>query len=175
MSDQQIIIFEGHDGTGKSQIAEEISKRQEIPVFKNEQEFDRWWDPEISTRYSARHLVSFLEQTGHSVILDRHYPSEYVYGKMFGRAISEVLIWELDHRMAKMDATIVECRKKPENYEEDSHGIVEDTEMYDELKFWYGKFKSNTECEYIEFMTDSEKLQQQVATIEDYIGLGDGL
>ena len=91
MNPQQVIIFEGPDGCGKSNIAQALSDHLGIHTFKNEAEWEHFPKGEKTDyflnaiRFAHPHLLEYFRQTKTSVILDRAYPSELVYSKIFNR------------------------------------------------------------------------------------------
>ena len=112
MNDSRLIIFEGPDGCGKSNIAEAISQLLNVPIFKNEDEWQHFPEKDKSTyfinaiRYAHPHLLSFIKQTKTSVILDRAYPSEYVYSKIFERETDFKAIKSCDLACKQLKAKI---------------------------------------------------------------------
>ena len=67
MRKQQVIIFDGPDGCGKTNIAAALSKVLDIPVFKNQFEWDNF-DLGSSNnyfinaiRYQHPYILSFLK------------------------------------------------------------------------------------------------------------------
>ena len=81
-NNQKIIIIEGHDKSGKTSLIEKLSNELQIPSYKRVNTKGSY-DFLIDLHYSVDTLTLFLEQSGHSVIFDRLYPSEYVYSKLF--------------------------------------------------------------------------------------------
>ena len=51
MNNQRVIIFEGPDGCGKSNIAEAVSHLLNIPIFKNEDEWQHFPEKDKSTYF----------------------------------------------------------------------------------------------------------------------------
>ncbi len=47
---QQIIIFEGHDRSGKTTIAQALADNLKIPYFKVKRD-KFWWDPMVNILY----------------------------------------------------------------------------------------------------------------------------
>ena len=58
---QRIIIFEGPDGCGKTNIAAELSRRLNIPVFKNDQEWSHFGTQDAAEyfRLTAKYSYPF--------------------------------------------------------------------------------------------------------------------
>lgn len=106
---QKVIIFDGPDGTGKTNIARELSRRMKIPYFKFSGEADYWRKGQFRTalEFDQPFMQQFLRQTGHDVVWDRAYPSEWVYSQVFGRKTNWQLLASLDQHYAYMGAWIV--------------------------------------------------------------------
>jgi len=164
MNKQRIIIFEGHDMVGKTEIATELGKRLNIKKYKNNKEQSRWQDKLVSLMYGMDEIVQLLEQVGFDIIIDRFHGSEFAYSKVFNRFTSKEKIADIDERLAKMDCLIVYCFKDSKAYLEDDQDIVR-VDQYDKLKVAYEHFLTETKCEYIRLNTTDENLDKQVKTI----------
>lgn len=93
-----IILLEGADGTGKSTLANELSERLSVPIYKRQ---DNPLYGKMSVRESQLiHEAEFamLEALDTDVIVDRWFPSEWVYDTIFKRDFDEDAIWKLDER-----------------------------------------------------------------------------
>jgi thymidylate kinase len=166
---QKIIIFEGHDMVGKTEIATALAKELGITVYKNKNEQSRWRDQHIALMYSMDELVQFVEQGRFSVIFDRFHGSEYAYSATFNRYTSLDKIKELDERLASMGAVIVYLYKSEDKYLEDDEDIVR-VDQYNSLKSNYNDFLKNiTICKTVTLCTDSENLDEQVKYLLDNI------
>ena len=97
-SSQQIIIFEGPDGCGKTNISTALSEKIRVPYFKNKDEWKFFVDnPSYfvnALTYGDPYFLSYLEQTGASVIVDRWYPSEWVYSQVL-TALQIWMLWSM--------------------------------------------------------------------------------
>ena len=118
------VAFIGPDMTGKSNIASELSKRLDIPVFKNSGE----WKTELDSpdyflnllRYGGPFLMDFMKQTDVSVILDRFYPCELVYSQAFDRDTDLKAISWMDEQFSNEGGVFILCLR------EDYSGLVDD-------------------------------------------------
>jgi len=156
---QRVILFEGQDKAGKSSIAKELSKVLDIPYFKfnvykyfNDKKFEN------ATYFDQPYLLEFLKQTKYSAIIDRGYPSEYVYAPIFGRNWDEEFINKLDEEHAKLGTTIVICVKKDTKEKDD----VIPTDKFEEIRNRYLQFSMKTKCKTILLDTSSMSLQTQI-------------
>jgi deoxyadenosine/deoxycytidine kinase len=86
---QQVIIFEGVDRCGKTNIAKALSNRIDVPYFKNQDEHKYFLSKPgyfaDAARYVDTYFASYLEASRASVILDRAWPSEWVYSQVLNR------------------------------------------------------------------------------------------
>jgi len=166
---QIIIIFEGHDKSGKTTISTELSKRINVPIFKlkkNKKQFDQL----IDLFYGVESTVQFIEQTKCSVILDRFYPSEYVYSKVYKRFTNVKKILELDKRMSRMNTFIIVCYKDPEAYEIDPADIdITTPKDYSALTQSFKKFSELSKCPIFFLNTSDKNLEEQVKKIVEFI------
>lgn len=165
------IAFIGPDMTGKSNIAQALSKELGLPVFKNTGE----WKTKLSSedyfvnllRFGGPFLMDFMKQTNVSVIMDRFYPCELVYSKAFGRSTDMNAIEWMDNEFSKVNGKFIICLKK--NY----HGLVDDiypdqlpTEKLIELDKLYKDFYRYTKCDAHILYTDDENLDSQLFYIK---------
>ena len=108
---QRIVIYDGPDSCGKSEMAKELSRRLGISYFKNADEHRYFLkDPSYflnAIRYVDTYFTSYLESSGASIILDRAWPSEWIYSQALGRKTDFDLLRELDNRHAKLGTVIV--------------------------------------------------------------------
>lgn len=175
---QKIITFFGADMCGKTNIAAELSRRLEIPVFKSSNEHENFLKSSdkfvMATRYSDTRMLDFLKQTGHSVIFDRGYPCEIVYSQYFNRQSDPSVLRYLDESYAKLGAVHVFCRRS--SYK----GIVDDLDpnRLDSValsiidhKYWeFVKFY--TRCKVITLVVDDENLDREVTEIMSQLDVG---
>ena len=162
---QKLIILEGPDRTGKSNIAQELSRRLFVPYFKNNDEVKNFLDPKDYyvnvLRYADPYFVSYLKQTGHSVIIDRHYPSEWVYSQVFKRKTDIEALRRTDEAMAGLGVKIVICwRSSYANREDDDFPGVINEEKLQKIHDGYVKFREWTQCESIWLNVDDENLNR---------------
>lgn len=173
---QKVIIFEGPDRTGKSNIAQELSHRLFVPYFKNKDEVKNFLDPKDYyvnvLRYADPYFISYLKQTGNSVIIDRHYPSEWVYSRVFKRKTDMEALRRTDEAMAALGAKIVICwRSSYANREDDDFPGVITEEKLQKIHDGYVRFRNWTKCESIWLNVDDEDLDREVDDVLNDLGL----
>lgn len=163
---QKVIIFEGLDKSGKSTIAQELSKILNIPYFKfNVWSYFKKDQFKNATYFDQPYLLEFLKQTGTSVIVDRAYPSEVVYAPVFKREHDKEFLNKLDEEHAKLGTIIVICIKKDVSEQDE----VIPKEKYDEIIKGYLEFSINSKCKTILLDTSSLDLQSQIMFLINHI------
>ncbi len=171
-SKQKIILMEGPDRTGKTNIAQELSRRIYVPYFKNSDEVRNFLDPKDYyvniLRYADPYFISYLRQTKNSVIIDRHYPSEWVYSRVFSRKTDMEALRRTDEAMASLDAKIIICFRNDYTDRHDDHfpEIITDNKLK-LLHEGYAQFCSWTKCETHWINVDDENLDREVNEILD--------
>jgi len=170
------VAFIGPDMTGKSNIAEALSKDINVPVFKNTGE----WKTKLSSedyfvnllRFGGPFLMDFIKQVDVDVIMDRFYPCELVYSRAFSRETDiEIISW-MDEEFSQINGKFIICLK--ESYE----GLVDDvypdqlpTEKLILLDELYRDFYKSTKCEAYILYTDDMNIKTQVKKIKDFLGV----
>ncbi len=165
---QIVVCLEGPDGCGKTNIAKELAKRLSIPYFKNQREsmfFEK--DPGYFVRamkYGDPYFCDYLKQTGASVVLDRSYPSEWVYAQAFQRQTDERMLRIVDDMYANLGLKIISpFRTDYSNVIDQFPSIDKDKlEVIHEL---YAQFCNWTKCEVIRFCVDDEDIEKQMQLI----------
>lgn len=170
---QHVIIFDGPDRTGKTEISTELSRHLGIPRFKNNREsmfFER--DPGYfvnALKYGDPYFTSFLKQTGTSVILDRSFPSEYVYPILLGRESNRDILRMVDTMYADINAKIVIThRSSYAGIVDDQFDVLDSTKLQrlDEL---YREFARWTSCKVMQLCVDDEDLQREISAISKFL------
>ena len=167
-----VIIFDGADKVGKTEISKELSKVIDIPYFKNKSEWDAFSkEPSYflnSLRYGAPYFLNFLKDTGTSVILDRAYPSEWVYSKVYGRPTDEKMLSYLDELASSFDVKIIiPYRTNYEGLRDDVHDI--DECHLQKISDTYGDFVKWTKCDVLHLCVDSEDLEWEIKSILEFL------
>ena len=163
---QEIIIFEGEDRSGKTTISIELSKQLNIPRFKVLRN-KYFWDVFCNINYLDEGIMQIIEQTKMSIIIDRWTPSDFVYSKLFDRDISYRKIWEIDKRLADMNAYLIICYKDENKYlidEEDKDFV--NPSMYKKMFNLYQEYSKLSKIKKILFLnTSDEHLREQIQKI----------
>jgi hypothetical protein len=171
---QQVIIFEGPDGVGKTEIARELARRLEIPYFKPRVERANWkmgGDSFLNElRYGEIRELELVRQTGLSMVKDRGYPSEHVYSKVFGRQTDVDLLSSFDAAYAQLGVTVIICLMS-------DYGQARPDDLVDAGKIWrlhdaYLEFKNLSLCKTYSIYTDllGKDIERQMRYIEEVTG-----
>ncbi len=165
---QQLIIFEGPDMCGKTEIAQAVSERLGVPVYKSGREHDLFHDKDaqyLTLKYGNYEMIKLLETTCASVIFDRFFPSEWVYSQVYDRTKDLDLVMEYDRYWASLGGKII-WLDKPEMDGEDE--LIEDS-RYNEIRQKYEQYMSLTSCDVFRLDTSDRNLETQVNKIYDFI------
>ena len=164
---QRLIIFDGPDGCGKTEISRALSKELGITYFKNYDEHKHFENnPEyfaIALEYVCSYFTSYLQQSGASMIFDRYWPSEWVYSQLLNRDTSMETLKELDSQYAKMGTVIVVPYRTDYTQVKDTYNVI--TSQILELDDLYKEFCEWTQCKVIRLCVDTEDLELQLGTI----------
>lgn len=174
LTKQRIILCEGPDRVGKSEIALALAKKYGIPYIKNTSEWSaglRNKDYFVNTlRYAEPYFLSYLKQSGASVVLDRSYPSEQVYSEAFGRTTDHDALKFVDEEYAKLGAQIVIChRSSYEGIKDDLFPDDIEERKLQELDDLYTNFASKTKCKVLRLNVDDENLSRELEDISLFL------
>ena len=164
-----IIIFEGHDTSGKSSIAKALSEKINVPIFKVKRD-KYWWDPIINLLYMTEGITQFIEMTKCSVIIDRWHPSDYMYSKLFDRDVSYRKIADIDDRLAQQHALIIYCYKDQEVFIDDKEDAdFVNKSMYTRMTTLYREYEKISKCRSLWINTSNKNLEEQLKVIIAYL------
>ncbi|MFV2014778.1 MAG: hypothetical protein ACC656_05085, partial [Candidatus Heimdallarchaeota archaeon] len=116
MKNKHIILFEGPDRCGKTKIAKELAKILNLEYFKNFKEQINFTAKNTldAFRYETHYLLQLLQNVKfgtNGIVLDRHFPSEYVYAHAYDRETDDHLVWWFDTEFAKLGTKLIYCYK----------------------------------------------------------------
>lgn len=106
---QKLIIFDSPDGTGKTNISQALARELKVPYFRMDSQHDNWRAKRFqeALEFDQTYIASFLRQTKCDVIMDRAFPSEWVYSRVFKRKTNEKVLEQVDRDFARLGAYIV--------------------------------------------------------------------
>lgn len=166
-----IIIFDGVDNCGKTEISHALVEKvlTDHTYFKVKQEriHVEKLDPKILKTSHELQLNFFYElarQSNLNIVMDRFYPSEYVYGSLF-REINEDLIWEFDRQFAELGVKIIIPVKGDEFLEDE----LWTKEQLIAIREKYKEFAQKTKCEVLVLNTEDENLERELTDIKTFL------
>jgi len=165
---QQLIIFEGPDLCGKTNIAEAVSRRLGIPVYKSGREHDLFHDKDsqyLTLKYGNYEMIKILETTRASIMFDRFFPSEWVYSQVYDRTRDLGLVMEFDEYWASLGGKIIWLDK----LEMDGTDELIEQSRYNEIRHKYQQYMSLTNCDVFRLDTSDRNLENQVNKICNFI------
>jgi len=173
LEQQWVITFGGPDRCGKTTIAKELSRQTGIPYFKPTNQ--KWFamnDPKVfeqQTRWAEPKLLDFLKQTGHSVIMDRGYPCDWVYSGVLRRETAWDTIVALDNGYAELRAAnIFTLRKDYTGWKDDSWTEIDEQRLADlHKRYEQWAFLSSTPT--LVMYVDDEDLPKQINSIINFL------
>ena len=169
---QQLIIFEGPDMCGKTEIAHAVAEHLGIPVYKSGREHDLFHDKDaqyLTLKYGNYEMIKLLETTKSNVIFDRFFPSEWVYSQVYDRTRDLDLVIEFDEYWASLGGKII-WLDKPQMDGKDE--LIEEG-RYNEIRQKYDDYMKITKCDYLYLDTTDYDLKNQVAKICNFITTGE--
>lgn len=157
-------MFEGPDRTGKSNIAAALGKTLNIPVYKNSIEHKLY---NTDSTFLFKDVVSIsapielkFASLFKSVIFDRNFISEWVYGKAAYRKIDENLLLKLDEEYGKLGAIVIYCYKTKYKEFDDEHHEVSHMRKIDSLYKFY--LTTKTTMRVVWLNTTDENINSQL-------------
>lgn len=117
-------------------------------------------------RYGLPHILSLLRQSEFGLVLDRSYPSEWVYSRAFNRPTDEDAIRLCDAQFAELGGHVVITRRKSyDGIVDDTHPHLVNTEMLKKLDGLYEEFAAQCIAPCHTIFVDDENLNREVKEI----------
>lgn len=172
-----IILFEGFENTGKTEISTELSRLLEIPRYKDTREHKCFsgkssYSQELSLVHETYKILSYFDQgIIKNVILDRDYISEYAYGKIYrpkqyDKYDCENYIWAYDNWYFLNNLYTIFCYKNKYNGYSDPLVQLSDKDKVDKR---YLEFFNKTVNKTLMLNTESEDLVDQTFKISKWL------
>lgn len=153
-----IIFMEGADRVGKTNIGQALAENLRIPYFRMGSQHDNWRKGKFkeALEFDQSYLLEFVKQTGCSAIIDRAWPSEWVYSRVYGRETNQELLESLDKQWAELGAWIViPMRYSFEKADDDEVVGKETLPLIQEV---YSGFAAWSRCNVMSFFVDGQNV-----------------
>lgn len=172
---RRLIVFIGHDNSGKSSIIKELAKIIPYHPLKLNLDLNKFSRDVTKDDLRLQRMVSYdvqlqiLEKIPElRVIFDRGHPCEYAYAKTFNRVFDEDTVLSFDRRCKDLDCLIVYCYKDKEFYQDDEEDNLS-KDCYGTLKKYYEEFLEKSVCDIVRLNTSDENINNQISTILEAI------
>jgi len=166
-----LIIMEGCDGTGKSSIGLALSKAINAPYLKYSNVTKDNIDKDILSKIninSSIYGLSILNSLGNpNIVIDRQYPSEYAYGKVFRNATFQDIGFIDNYLSENFKKHLIIITEKSINIQKENDFVL--CEHYDKLKEAYRDFAKRTSAKCIILDTTDQNLEKQLKIIRSRI------
>lgn len=168
MKNKHILLFEGPDRCGKTEIGKEIAKVLDLEYFKNFKEQINFSANNTidAFRYETHYLLQLLQNVKfgkYGIVLDRHFPSEFAYAHAYNREVDDHLVWWFDTEFAKLNTKLIYCYKS--QYKKFDDEVIKLEEIKNIREQYETRYLPLTSMEVIKLDTSDENLEEQVKTI----------
>lgn len=175
--EQKIIIFDSPDGTGKTNIAQALSMDLKIPYFRMDTQHQNWRKGKFkeALEFDQPYLAEFIRQTHSNVIIDRAYPAEWVYSRVFDRPTNDEVLEQIDLAFARMGAYIVIPVRH--DYSKARKDDLVDKKHLPLLHETYMEFARWSRCTTITIYVDAfgNDLKKEIAALKEDLDFGNDM
>jgi dCMP deaminase len=133
-----IWLLEGVDGAGKTTLARELSQRLNVPIYKSANKPISHSDDQHTAQviavledHARTSLLAAVDDV--DLILDRGFPSNWVYGNYFEREFSREEVWAQDAVLAEVPHRAILLTRAGYPRNSDSHLAQEDVNGIESL------------------------------------------
>ena len=162
-----LIILEGADNTGKSSIGLALSKAIRFPYLKYSNVSKDNIDKDILSKININSSIYSLEMLNAlgnpNIIIDRQYPSEYAYGKVFRNTTFHDIGFVDRYLSENFKQHLIIITEKSINIQKENDFVL--FEHYDKLKEVYRDFAKRTSAKCIILDTTDQDLYKQLEKI----------
>lgn len=163
-----VIIMEGPDGCGKTNIGKALAEELGYYYFKVDSEKHNWRAGKFkeALEFDQTYIAQFLTQVPVDVVIDRAFPSEFVYSAVFKRETNPMVLKKVDEMFGDMDAVVIILLRH------DYSGVKDDlvpTSDLQKIHHLYWAFYAETNCRCIVMHVDefNNDLKLQLPRIVD--------
>lgn len=167
-----VLIFEGHDRSGKTTIAEAVANYYNTEVFMTNSK-ECFTSPENFENISKFNLYisEFVKELAHNspigkpIIIYRNFLSEMVYSILFDRKTNIVANDLADTNFSSINATIVLCKNDRDEFNDESLG---DSRVKGSIKL-YDKLKTSIKTDILAINTKEQDVARYTREIISFI------
>jgi thymidylate kinase len=116
-------------------------------------------------RYGDPYFAAYLKQSGASIILDRSFPSEWVYSRALERHTDHDMLRMVDTMYAELGTKIVLARRSSYEGIIDDEFRVLDSKMLQRVDELYAEFSEWTSCQTLTLLVDDEDLEREIEAV----------
>jgi thymidylate kinase len=104
-----LIVLEGVDSTGKSSLAKFLARKEEAAYFHASGHRDMY-DAMYAHHDNMLNNIEVCIENGLSVVVDRHWPSEFAYGRVLRPTnLAKYNFKMMQERIDKLDPIYIRC------------------------------------------------------------------
>lgn len=171
-----VLIFEGHDRSGKTTIANKLAEKFDTEVFMTNSK-ECFTDKAAYSKDSSNiakfnfyiaslvHNIVACNSIQKPIIIYRSFLSEMVYSEIFERATDNTFNNATDMLLSSIDSIVILCKNDRDQFDDEllSDVLVKSSiEMYDKVKL-------NVKCDVLCLDTSSHNVDAHVDYIMSYI------
>ena len=168
-----ILIIEGPDNCGKTNIASLLSDVLKIPVYKSGREVDAFKEKDAQyniLKWGVYEQLKMVETYDSGIIFDRFFPSEFVYSKVYNRKSDIELIKKYDKDFNRLGGKIIFLDKQIMDGEDE---LIHENQ-YQEIREQYKIYKNEiTSCDYITIDTTDRNEHMQLTKLLPFVYKGE--
>lgn len=168
-----IIVFEGHDRSGKTTISDALAKRLGTEVFMpntkecftDKQAFTK--DSSAIARFNyflSKYIKNLhdLQLVKKPIIIYRSFLSEMVYAELFERRTDDFINSLTDIVLARLNTLVIVCKNESRAFYDDD--ILSDPEVIKSIEL-FDKYKQTISCKYVDLDTTEYDTEKHVENI----------
>ena len=175
--DQKIVVMDGPDRVGKSTIGYALSRDLQVPYFRMTSQHANWRAGRFkeALEFDQPYLLEMVRQMRLDLVIDRAWPSEWVYSRVFGRETNPEVLRRVDEGFAQLGAYIVIPLRR--DYTKCSKDELVGQDKLEKLHDTYQEFSVWTRCSTVTIYVDDfdNDLSQQVPRITQEFRWGEEL
>lgn len=171
---RKIVVFDSPDGTGKTQIAQALSMELKVPYFRMPTQHENWKKGKFkeALEHDQPMLLELIRQLKLDVVVDRAWPAEFVYSKVFKRETNPDVLRRIDDEFARLGAYVVIPVRH--DYSKGKEDDLVRKETLPALHEAYMEFRRWTRCSTVTIYVDDygNDLLKEVRALRDELDFG---